>query len=57
MELNFSVAGTNEVVDDMCRGRVAFGAAKPLFAGETLDNAAGRMDAAVSEKRQSVLER
>lgn len=48
MELDFLVAGSHQVVDDVRRTRVAAGAAEPLVAGKALDNAAGVVDAAVS---------
>jgi hypothetical protein len=48
MELDFSVASSNEMVHNMRRGTVAFGAAEPFVAGQAFDNAARRMDTAVT---------
>jgi hypothetical protein len=48
MELDFLVSRANEMVDNMGRGGVASSTAEPLATPQTLDNTAGRMDAAVS---------
>lgn len=49
MQLDFLVAGADEVVDDVRRRSVAAGAAEPLVAAEALDDAAGVVDPTVSE--------
>jgi hypothetical protein len=48
METDFLVARANKVVDDVRTGRAATGVAEPFVAGKTFDDAAGRMDAAVT---------
>lgn len=48
MQLDFLVASSNEVIDDMRRRGIATGAAEPLVARETFHHAAGVMDTAVS---------
>jgi hypothetical protein len=48
VELDFLVAGANQVVDDVRGGSVAAGAAEPLVAGQALDDAGGVVDAAVA---------
>ena len=54
MELNFLVSSSDKMVDDMGRGSIATGTTEPLAATKTLDNAAGRMDAAVSSPNVSL---
>jgi len=54
MELNFLVSRSDKMVDDVGRGSIATGTAEPLAATKTLDNAAGRMDAAVSSPNVSL---
>ena len=48
MELDFLVASSNKVVDDVRRRSVAAGAAEPLVAGQALDDAASVVYATVS---------
>ena len=48
MELDFLVASSNQVVDDVRRRSVPARAAEPLVAGQALDDAASIVDAAVS---------
>lgn len=47
MQLDFLVAGADEMVDNVRGRRVAAGTAEPLAAGKALDDAAGVVDAAV----------
>jgi hypothetical protein len=47
MKLDFLVSGANEVVDDVGRSGISSRTAKPLVAGETLNNAARRVNTAV----------
>lgn len=47
MQLDFLVAGADQMVDDVRRRRVATGTAEPLAAGQTLDDAPGVVDATV----------
>lgn len=49
MQLNFLVAGANQVIDDMGRRRISTGAAEPLVARKTFDNAARVMNATVAK--------
>ena len=53
MELDLLVAGSNKVVDDVRRARIASGAAKPFVAREALDDGAGRVDTAVPKAPES----
>ena len=48
VKLDFLVPGANEVIDDMRRARISSGTAKPLVAGKTLDDGAGRVNTAVT---------
>ena len=48
MELDFLVACSNEVVDDVGGRGVAAGAAEPFLAGQAFHHAAGVVNAAVS---------
>ena len=52
MKLNFLVAGSYEVIDDVGGRSVSASAAEPLGAGKTSNDAAGVVDAAVSIKDQ-----
>lgn len=49
MKLDFFMAGSNEVVDNVRGGRISTGTAEPFAAGQTSDNAAGIMNSTVSE--------
>jgi hypothetical protein len=48
VKLDFLVAGADEVVDDVRGGSVSAGAAEPLGAGQTSDDAARVVNAAVT---------
>lgn len=48
MKLNLFVSRSNQVVDNVGRRAVASGAAKPLIAGQTLDDTGRRVDATIS---------
>lgn len=48
MQLDFLVASSHQVVDDVRGGSVAAGAAEPLVAGKALDDTAWVVDTAVS---------
>ena len=50
MELNLFMAGANQMVDDMGGGGIATSTAEPLVAGQTADDGARIMNAAVSVK-------
>lgn len=48
MKLNLFMSRSNQVIDDMGRGAVASGAAKPLTTGQTFDDRGRRVDATVT---------
>ena len=56
MQLNFLVASSNEMVDDMGGRSVTTGTAKPLVAGQALDNAARIVNTAIPFETRNVSE-
>ena len=48
------MSSSDKMVDDMGRGSIATGTTEPLAATKTLNNAAGRVDAAVSSPNVSL---